>query len=132
MNKIGDNTFPKLLLQHAAQRGNRPAIREKDLGIWQTCTWSQPKMILLDEPSKGLAPQVVDEFFSIVKNLHQQEKPPSYWPSKIPTSPCVTLNGLRLHPGNGQVVMDCPRTRQQRGRQRVLLGLVGARTQELS
>src|SRR3546814_15633730 len=34
-------TFPGLLLQHASVRGARPAIREKDLGIWQTLTWSQ-------------------------------------------------------------------------------------------
>jgi len=35
------DTFPKLLLMHARERGDRPAIREKDLGIWQTFTWSQ-------------------------------------------------------------------------------------------
>jgi long-chain acyl-CoA synthetase len=35
------DTFPCLLLQHAAARGAQPAIREKDLGIWQTWTWSQ-------------------------------------------------------------------------------------------
>ena len=34
-------TFPRLLEKHAVVRGNRPAIREKDLGIWQTYTWSQ-------------------------------------------------------------------------------------------
>ena len=34
-------TFPRLLLAHAAERGNRPATREKDLGIWQTWTWSE-------------------------------------------------------------------------------------------
>ena len=34
-------TFPRLLEKHAALRGNRPAIREKDLGIWQTYSWSQ-------------------------------------------------------------------------------------------
>jgi len=33
------DTFPKLLMHHAATRGERPAIREKDLGIWQTWTW---------------------------------------------------------------------------------------------
>ena len=33
------DTFPKLLLHHARIRGGRPAIREKDLGIWQTWTW---------------------------------------------------------------------------------------------
>jgi long-chain acyl-CoA synthetase len=35
------DTFPKLLLEHARVRANKPAIREKDLGIWQTWTWSQ-------------------------------------------------------------------------------------------
>ncbi|MBV7485541.1 long-chain fatty acid--CoA ligase [Bordetella sp. BOR01] len=34
------HTFPGLLQQHASVRGARPAIREKDLGIWQTLTWS--------------------------------------------------------------------------------------------
>jgi long-chain acyl-CoA synthetase len=33
------DTFPKLLMHHAATRGERPAIREKDLGIWQTWSW---------------------------------------------------------------------------------------------
>ncbi|HUP31306.1 MAG TPA: AMP-binding protein [Usitatibacter sp.] len=35
------DTFPKLLLHHARERGARPAIREKDLGIWQSWTWQQ-------------------------------------------------------------------------------------------
>jgi long-chain acyl-CoA synthetase len=35
------DTFPKLLLHHARVRGARPAIREKDLGIWQTWTWRE-------------------------------------------------------------------------------------------
>jgi long-chain acyl-CoA synthetase len=34
------DTFPALLFTHASVRGSRPAIREKDLGIWQTLTWS--------------------------------------------------------------------------------------------
>src|SRR3990172_4055501 len=33
------DTFPKLLMRHAQVRGERPAIREKDLGIWQTWSW---------------------------------------------------------------------------------------------
>ena len=35
----GLDTFPKLLMYHARVRPERPAIREKDLGIWQTWTW---------------------------------------------------------------------------------------------
>ncbi|ANY17896.1 long-chain fatty acid--CoA ligase [Bordetella pseudohinzii] len=33
-------TFPALLLEHASVRPSRPAIREKDLGIWQTLSWA--------------------------------------------------------------------------------------------
>ena len=35
------DTFPRLLLHHAAVRGGHPAVREKDLGIWQTWTWRE-------------------------------------------------------------------------------------------
>ncbi|MEE8304608.1 MAG: AMP-binding protein [Candidatus Tectomicrobia bacterium] len=34
------DTFPKLLLDRARQYSTRPAMREKDYGIWQTWTWS--------------------------------------------------------------------------------------------
>ncbi len=36
-----ETTFPRLLLQHAAERPGDPAIREKEYGIWQTHGWSQ-------------------------------------------------------------------------------------------
>ena len=35
------DTFPKLLLHHASVRGEKPAIREKSLGIWQSWTWGE-------------------------------------------------------------------------------------------
>ena len=35
------DTFPKLLEFHAAERPGKPAIREKDFGIWQTHSWGQ-------------------------------------------------------------------------------------------
>ncbi len=35
------DTFPKLLAAHARERGDAPAIREKDLGIWQSWTWRE-------------------------------------------------------------------------------------------
>ncbi|PLC49391.1 long-chain fatty acid--CoA ligase [Pollutimonas subterranea] len=37
----GPDTFPALVLHHAQVRGARPAMREKDLGIWQTISWSE-------------------------------------------------------------------------------------------
>ena len=39
--RSGDrDTFPKWLLWNAEHRGGRAAMREKDLGIWQTWTWA--------------------------------------------------------------------------------------------
>jgi long-chain acyl-CoA synthetase len=38
---IGEQTFPRLLLQHAKARPEQPAFREKYLGIWQTSNWAQ-------------------------------------------------------------------------------------------
>lgn len=35
-----ETTFPRLLLQHAAQRPDAAAMREKEYGIWQTLTWA--------------------------------------------------------------------------------------------
>lgn len=37
----GLDTFPKLLLDHAERRDRKPAIREKDFGIWQVWTWRE-------------------------------------------------------------------------------------------
>ena len=34
-------TFPRLMLDHAKQRPNAPALREKVYGIWQTTTWAE-------------------------------------------------------------------------------------------
>ncbi|HJS02226.1 MAG TPA: AMP-binding protein [Variovorax sp.] len=38
--QINANTFPRLLLAHAQRQPDAPAVREKDLGIWQTWSWS--------------------------------------------------------------------------------------------
>src|SRR5210317_313824 len=43
-DSISDNTldtFPKLLINHASLRPDQDAIREKDLGIWQTWNWAE-------------------------------------------------------------------------------------------
>ncbi len=47
-NSRGDNpaelrTAPELLLHHAAVRGDKTAMREKEYGIWQSWTWTQMK-----------------------------------------------------------------------------------------
>lgn len=49
-----DATFPRLLLAHAAERPDAPALREKEYGIWQTLSWSQ-LAVLVRELAHGLA-----------------------------------------------------------------------------
>ena len=39
-------TFPQLLLNHAAQRPDAAAMREKEYGIWQTTTWAAMKSLV--------------------------------------------------------------------------------------
>lgn len=46
-------TFPKLLLQHAAERPHAPALREKEYGIWQTHTWAD-LVRLVEQIAAGL------------------------------------------------------------------------------
>jgi long-chain acyl-CoA synthetase len=46
-------TFPQLLMQHAAQRPQAPAMREKEYGIWQTLTWSA-LATMVEELAAGL------------------------------------------------------------------------------
>jgi long-chain acyl-CoA synthetase len=38
---VAADTFPEMLLVHARQRPGRPAMREKDYGIWQSWNWAQ-------------------------------------------------------------------------------------------
>jgi long-chain acyl-CoA synthetase len=40
-NQARPDTFPRLLLANAERLRGRPAMREKDLGIWQTWTWDE-------------------------------------------------------------------------------------------
>jgi long-chain acyl-CoA synthetase len=60
----GADTFPRLLLRHAGQRPEAAALREKDLGIWQTVTWSQ----LRDEVA-ALAAGLASQGFRRGQNL---------------------------------------------------------------
>ena len=54
MNQPELDTFPKLLREHVRVRPGRDAIREKDLGIWQSWTWADAA-IEIRELACGLA-----------------------------------------------------------------------------
>ena len=64
--------FPRLKERRGAQAGYTSGGEQQMCAIGRALM-SRPQMILLDEPSMGLAPQLVEEIFEIVKRLNQQE-----------------------------------------------------------
>ena len=66
---------------------------------------SRPKMILLDEPSMGLAPQVVEEIFEIVKDLNVKENV-SFLLAEQNTNMALKYARYGYILENGRVVMD--------------------------
>jgi len=65
--------FPRLRERRTSQAGYTSGGEQQMTAIGRALM-SRPNTILLDEPSMGLAPQLVEEIFEIVKNLNEQEK----------------------------------------------------------
>ncbi|RUM97438.1 ABC transporter ATP-binding protein [Pseudaminobacter arsenicus] len=64
--------FPRLKVRRASQAGYTSGGEQQMTAIGRALM-SRPKMILLDEPSMGLAPQLVEEIFEIVKKLNEEQ-----------------------------------------------------------
>ena len=64
--------FPRLKSRSHAQAGYTSGGEQQMIALGRALM-SQPKMILLDEPSMGLAPQLVEEIFEIVARLNKDE-----------------------------------------------------------
>ena len=65
--------FPRLKIRRTSQAGYTSGGEQQMVAIGRALM-ANPKMILLDEPSMGLAPQLVEEIFEIVKDLNQKER----------------------------------------------------------
>lgn len=64
--------FPRLKVRRSSQAGYTSGGEQQMTAIGRALM-SRPKMILLDEPSMGLAPQLVEEIFEIVKKLNDEQ-----------------------------------------------------------
>ena len=64
--------FPRLKTRRTSQAGYTSGGEQQMCAIGRALM-AKPEMILLDEPSMGLAPQIVEEIFEIVKDLNSRE-----------------------------------------------------------
>ena len=64
--------FPRLKERRKSQAGYTSGGEQQMCAIGRALM-SKPETILLDEPSMGLAPQLVEEIFGIVKDLNEKE-----------------------------------------------------------
>ena len=67
------NYFPRLKTRRTSQAAYTSGGGQQMCAIGRALM-ANPTMVLLDEPSMGLAPQIVEEVFEIVKDLNQKEK----------------------------------------------------------
>ncbi|HLT25293.1 MAG TPA: ABC transporter ATP-binding protein [Zeimonas sp.] len=64
--------FPRLKVRRRSQAAYTSGGEQQMCAIGRALM-SKPAMVLLDEPSMGLAPQIVEEVFEIVRNLNERE-----------------------------------------------------------
>jgi branched-chain amino acid transport system ATP-binding protein len=96
--------FPKLAERKDSIAGYTSGGEQQMCAIGRALM-SRPKMILLDEPSMGLAPQIVEEIFGIVKNLNEKEGV-SFLLAEQNTNMALKFARYGYILENGRVVMD--------------------------
>jgi branched-chain amino acid transport system ATP-binding protein len=96
--------FPKLTERRHALAGYTSGGEQQMCAVGRALM-SRPKMILLDEPSMGLAPQIVDEIFGIVKTLNEKENV-SFLLAEQNTNMALKYATYAYILENGRVVLD--------------------------
>ena len=96
--------FPRLRERRKAQAGYTSGGEQQMCALGRALM-SRPKMILLDEPSMGLAPTLVEEIFEIVKRLNENEGV-SFLLAEQNTNVALRYAHYGYVLENGRVVMD--------------------------
>jgi branched-chain amino acid transport system ATP-binding protein len=96
--------FPRLKERRESTAGYTSGGEQQMTAVGRALM-SRPKMILLDEPSMGLAPQIVEEIFEIVKNLNGKEGV-SFLLAEQNTNMALKYASYGYILENGRVVMD--------------------------
>jgi branched-chain amino acid transport system ATP-binding protein len=96
--------FPRLKQRRTSQSGYTSGGEQQMTAIGRALM-ARPSMILLDEPSMGLAPQIVEEIFEIVKNLNTKERV-SFLLAEQNTMVALRFADFGYILENGRVVME--------------------------
>ena len=96
--------FPRLKTRRTSQAGYTSGGEQQMCAIGRALM-AKPEMILLDEPSMGLAPQIVEEIFEIVKDLNSRESV-SFLLAEQNTMVALRYADFGYILENGRVVME--------------------------
>jgi branched-chain amino acid transport system ATP-binding protein len=96
--------FPRLKQRRTSQAGYTSGGEQQMTAVGRALM-AKPNMILLDEPSMGLAPQIVTEIFEIVRALNTKEKV-SFLIAEQNTNIALRYSDYGYILENGRIVMD--------------------------
>jgi branched-chain amino acid transport system ATP-binding protein len=98
--------FPRLKQRRSSLAGFTSGGEQQMTAVGRALM-AKPKMILLDEPSMGLAPQIVSEIFEIVEDLNKKENV-SFLLAEQNTTVALRHADYGYILENGRIVMDGP------------------------
>ena len=98
------NYFPRLKTRRSSQAAYTSGGEQQMCAIGRALM-TNPSMVLLDEPSMGLAPQIVEEVFTIVKDLNHKEKV-TFLLAEQNTNMALRYSDYGYIMESGRVVMD--------------------------
>ena len=96
--------FPRLKERRTSQAGYTSGGEQQMIAVGRALM-ARPAVILLDEPSMGLAPQLVEEIFEIVKRLNEDEGV-TFLLAEQNTMMALRYSNYGYILENGRVVMD--------------------------
>ena len=98
--------FPRLKQRRTSLAGYTSGGEQQMTAVGRALM-ARPSVILLDEPSMGLAPQIVEEIFEIVRDLNGKERV-SFLLAEQNTNVALRFADYGYILENGRVVMDGP------------------------